>query len=266
MNIYSDGQDFPRKLSEIEKYWLDLILPEDRPGYNYYRNQINNMYVIGYGQFPPFNLILGNKEDLPDLSNPTQSLIATGKFFYKQGNVSVSIYAETEQQVEIDIYPEGFVYTGYSPSDLIHKEISWFTYSNWLPGQKHPLDNSDLRIIQVLKDKFDLVFSPLHKRVWIYEYDSKFIRFIPITNFYQELLKVKKINDINLIANINSLFTNLDKFSDQHITEAFINYNRYWKKIDIKSEIKTKPKEKNFFSKILRGFYGTNNLHWKRSY
>lgn len=254
MSFYFNGQDFPRRLNELERYWLRLILPEDRPGYKLYHDKLEDLFVIGYGKFPPYNLILGKKDDKPDPTISIQPLIATGKFFYELGSVTISIFEEFENQIEVDIQSEGFDYFQIKSSELINKEKNWFTYSNWSPGQNHPFDNSELRVIEIQKDEFDFVISPKHKRLWIYDYNLKFNKFIPVTNFYQELLKVAGIKDASKITDINYFFTNLKKFSDEQIRSAFINYNRYWKKFELKKEIPMKPKKKNFFKKIFERF------------
>ena len=258
MSYYLNGQDFPRKLSELERYWINLILPEDRPGYKIYRDKIENLFVIGYGKFPPFNLILGDKDDKPDPTIPSQALIATGKFIYDQGTVNVSIFEEFENQIEIDIQPEGFNYFQIPTEKIIGKEKNWFTYSNWKPGLKHPFDNSDLRVVEIQKNVIDLVISSQHKRIWIYDYNLKTNKFIPITNFYQEILKVAGIRDVKTMTDLNFFFSNLKKFTDTQIREAFINYNRYWKKFDLQKETPTKSEKKNFFKKIFERFL------WKR--
>jgi hypothetical protein len=258
MNVFTNGQDFPRKLSEVEKYWLYLILPENRPGYKIYRDKIENLYVIGYGKFPPYNLILGKINELPDLSIPSQPLIAKGVFFYDKGSVAVTIFDEFEDQIEIDISSNGFDYWQIQPELLINQEVKWFTYSSWSPGEKHPFDNSELREVEIQRADLELVISPKHKQVWIYDYNLKFNKFIPVTNFYQELLKVARIKDINTMTDINFLFSNIRKFSDDQIRQAFINYNRYWKKFELKPETLIKPGKTNFFKKIFE------RLLWKK--
>lgn len=258
MTYYLNGQDFPRRLSDLEKYWINLILPEDRPGYKIYREKIENLFVIGYGKYPPFNLILGEKEDQPDLSIPAQALVATGKFIYDAGIVNVSVFEEFEKQIEIDIQSEGFDYLQMPAELLINKEQKWFTYSNWSPGQNHPFDGSELRIIEIQRNIIDLVITSKHKRIWIYDYNLKTNKFIPVTNFYQEILKVAGIKDVKTMTDINFFFSNLNKFSNNQIREAFINYNRYWKKFDLKKETPSKTVKKNFFKKIFE------RLLWKR--
>lgn len=249
MNSSYNGQSFPRKLSEIEKYWLYKILPENRSIYKIYRDKIDKLYVIGYGKFPPFNLVLGNKDDQPDLTIPSQPIIATGTFRYNKGKVDVTIFEEAENQIEIDIHSDQFYYFDLNQSEIMNKEISWFTYSNWLPGLNHPEDNSELRLIIIEKDKFCLAISPNHKRIWIYDYKTQALKFLPITNLYQELLKILKIHDPKLITNINYFFQNLNKFSDSQIKDAFLNYNRLWKKVEIVQQKEEKKKE-NFFKKL----------------
>lgn len=257
MNVFSNGQNFPRKLSEVEAYWLNCILPEDRPGYKIYRDKIKNLFVIGYGKFPPFNLILGEKEDKPDLTIPSQPIVATGTFFYKFGKVNVSIFEEFENQIEIDIQSDGFYYHEISSDELINKEIKFFTYSNWSPGQKHPFDDSELRLIKI-DDNISLVISKPHKRIWFHNRELQTNKFIPITNFYQELLRVLKIYEAKIITDINYFFLNLNRFSDAQIREAFINYNRNWKKTDLKLPTESRTEKTNWFKKILK------RILWKK--
>lgn len=256
MNFFSNGQNFPRKLSEIEEYWLNLILPENRPGYKIYRDRIKNLFVIGYGKFPPFNLILGEKETKPDLTIPPQSIVATGTFYYKFGKVNVSIFEEFENQIELDIQSEGFNYNEISSDNLIDNEIKFFTYSNWSPGQRHPFDNSELRQVEIDKNIL-IAISKSHKRIWMHNRETQTNKFIPITNFYQELLRVLKIHNPKIITDINYFFLNLNKFSDAQIKEAFINYNRSWKKVDLVLTIESEVKE-NWFQKFLK------RLLWKK--
>lgn len=257
MNIFSNGQNFPRKLSEVETYWLNCILPEDRPGYKIYRDKIKNLFVIGYGKFPPFNLILGEKESKPDLTIPSQPIVATGTFVYKFGKVNVSIFEEFENQIEIDIQSDGFYYLEISSEELINKEIKFFTYSSWSPGQNHPYDGSELRLIKI-DDNISLAISKLHKRIWLHNIENQTNKFIPITNFYQELLKVLKIYEAKIITDINYFFLNLNRFSDAQIREAFIKYNRSWKKIDLKLPIELGTEKTNWFKKILK------RILWKK--
>ncbi len=258
MNYFLNGQDFPRCLSDLEKYWLKLILPENRPGYKIYREKIENLFVIGYGKFPPYNLILGEKNESPDLSIPSQPVIAKGIFFYENGSVTVTIFDEFENQIEIDISSEGFNYQQIQSVLLINKEQRWFTYSNWSPGDKHPFDNSELREVEIIKNELDLVLSPKYKQIWLHDYNLKFNKFIPITNFYQELLKVAGIKDLKTMTNTNFLFSNIKIFSDELIRRAFFNYNRYLKKFDLKSENMVKTEKKNFFKNIFE------RLLWKK--
>ncbi len=258
MNLSFDGQNFPRKLSEIEKYWINKILPDTSPVYKSYRERIESLFVIGYGKYPPFNLILGEKNDTPELDVHGQPLIATGSFFYKHGRVNVSIFEEFENQIEIDIQSDGFYYYEVISDELKGKEIRWFTYSNWSPGQNHPDDNSKIRLTEIEKDKIVLAISPSHKRIWIYDYSQKLNKFIPITNFYQELLKVLKIQDVKTLTDINYFYLNLNKFTDKQLKDAFLNYNRIWKKISISITLEESGVKENKLFKFFK------RLKWKK--
>ncbi len=258
MSYNWNGQSFPRKISEIESYWLDFILPESNKIYQNYKEKIKDLYVIGYAKNSPFSLILGKKEDNMIDDYPSLQIVATGFFEYDFGKVEISLYEFFEGHLQLDIFVQSQVdINQFNINDLKKRELHKAAFLNWKPGNNHPYDNSSIREVEIQEDKVTLAISEKHKRIWVYEHKNEMIHFIPITNFYQEVLKVARIKSPETITNINYFFLNLNKFTDELIQRAFINYNKIWKKIDYPVEVQISVKKENLLKKILK------RLKWK---
>lgn len=84
------------------------------------------------------------------------------------------------------------------------------------------------------------------------------IFFIPVTNFFNEIIRVRAIKDAKNLPKPNSIFTDTNSFSDEEIAQGFLLYNKHWKKIEIDYSLFEKTesvkKRKSFFDFIkLRG-------------
>jgi hypothetical protein len=228
--IKENNRFYPRQLTKREKYFLFSILPEEKTGYKAYREKIENFYVIGQGRYGETNYILGHKDSKPDLSLPLSPIFACGSIIYKEGTVDIIIHEESENRIEFDI---SFSNPGYIPDDI--QEINRCIYSLWLPGENAPQDNSEVREIVIKEKEYILAISPLHKKLWLYDFKTGINHLLPVSNFYNYLMIVKNIRNPQLVSRPQSLFEKLDYYSDNELVSAFILYNKYFKKADIKS-------------------------------
>lgn len=253
MNQNNNQNKFPRSLTEKEKEWLNFILPAERKGYAEYRNKIEQLCVIGYGRFGGTNLILGKENDKPDLNAPSAPVFASGNIIYNEAEIYVLIHEEFENQIEIDI---SYNHESGVPEKLI--EVSRWTYSNWTPGNKAPRDNSEIREIHLIKNEIVIAIAQVHKRIWVYENKSGINYFIPVTNFFNEIIRVREIREAKNLPKPDSIFTDTNSFSDKEIAQGFLLYNKHWKKLEIDNENFKKAesikKKKSFFDFLkLRG-------------
>lgn len=251
--IQNNNQKFPRRLTNREKEWLEFILPADKNGYAEYRNKIQDLFVIGNGRFGETNLILGKENDKPDLSAPSSPMFASGNIIFKEAEVYVLIHEEFEEQFEIDI---SNLHGKNIPGQLT--EVSRWTYSNWKPGEKAPGDNSDIREIHLIKNEVVIAVAAVHQRIWVHETKSGINYFIPVTNFFNEIMRVRKIKEARNLPKPSSFFTNNNSYTDEEIAQGFLLYNKYWKKIEIDYSLfkkeKIEKKKKSFFDLFkLRG-------------
>ena len=222
------NEKFPRELSAREKNWLFAALPENKLGYKQYRDIIENLLVIGYGRFGEGNFILGEKDDKIDLDASSSPILAVANITFDVGKVYVTIHEELEGQIEVDIKATA---DENIPDDLSQAKV--WTYSDWMPGGKAPFDKSYVREVNLIKKEIILVVAPVHKKVWVYNAKSGINHFVPVTNYYNEMMILLNIKDPEQALNPGRLFTNLDEFTDQQLVQGFLAYNKYWQRIEL---------------------------------
>jgi hypothetical protein len=236
---------FPRELTQREYDWLLTALPENKIGYKKYRDLVENLVVIGCGRFGAGNLVLGEEDDVVDLEDPSAPIFAIANISYQNANIYVTIHEMFENQIEVDIKS---VNGEIIPDDL-GTAIVW-TYSNWVPGDKAPHDNTPVREIAIVKNELILVFAPIHKKVWVYNSKSGINHFIPVTNYYNELMILMGNKDPETALDPGRIFTNLDEFSNQQLIDGFLIYNKRWHRIELDPQLLNKKpdeKKKSFF-------------------
>ncbi len=259
MNI---NGNFPRKLTEREIDWIFWMLPENKPGYRDYREMIKKMMVIGYGKFEPDNLILGQPNDKPNEETFFTPVISLGQIEMKNAKIQISIHKEYKNQIQIDIVN---LLGDVIPENVY--EIKRWSYAHWIPGEVSPATGQSVREVKIFsktKHNLILVISPSDKKIWLHEIDSGINYIIPVTNFFNELLRQRKeIFDKASGLNPNSIFENINKFSDADINNAFINYSKLFAKVDVGAyeEMKEKKGLLDFLKRKLFKGYGkrTNN-------
>ncbi len=231
---------FPRKLNSIEKELLDFILPENRSGYAAINEKLKNLFVIGNGRFGGNNYLIGEKTDVIDLTAPSSPVIAAGYKTIDGKTYYVLLHEEFENIFEIDY-------------QIVERKGKDFTYSDWLPGQKAPGDNSELREITILPSEAVLAIAPKHRRIWVYVKKTGVNHFIPMANLYNEIMRVKGEKDPKIALDVKRIFTDHEILTDDEIRMGFYSYNKYLKKIELDYSYfnKVKPKvKKSFFSKL----------------
>lgn len=227
MSQFENSIEFPRELNKLERQWLFSVLPDDKPGYFNFRRKLETFKVVGHGVNGGMNYFMGKEGSLPDLTAPTAPVLAAGTIEFPETFIDVVVHEEFEGMIEIDIS-----ITGRFPSES-EKELRRWSYSSWVPGRKAPGDNTRVREIELVPDSITIAVAPVHKRIWIYEKATGINHFVPVTNYYNELMRIRKIKDAHTALNSNLLFENIDKYADQDLGAAFLIYNKYWRKIKL---------------------------------
>jgi len=237
--------EFPRKLNEKEKELLFSLLPENREGYGAYREKLSEYYAIGFGRFG--NLIMGEREDNVDLTIPPSPVFAIGSVKTNLGEVYIVIHEEFENQIEIDL----------SDTEFLEAEdfqiLSGWTYSVWKPGMRNPANKEKVREVRIVKNQLVVAVSVSDKKIWVYDGLSGVNHFIPVTKFYDELMRIKGERDPAVALNASRFFVHANEFSDELIARTFIIYNKYAKKIDFEpANYEVRKKRKKSFLKLFK--------------
>lgn len=219
---------FPRDLTDKEKIWLYTALPENKIGYKKYRDLIENLFVIGYGRFGEGNFVLGDANDVVDLEDPSAPIFAISNIAFNEADIYVTIHEEFDDQIEVDIKS----INSESIPENLHQTKIW-TYSTWLPGQKAPSDNSFVREVHLIRNELVLAIATVHKKIWVYNSKSGINHFVPVTNYYNELMLLLENKDAETALNPGRLFTHMNEFTDEQLAQGFLVYNRHWNRVEI---------------------------------
>ena len=229
---------FPRELTRQEKYLLFSVLPEEKPGYNAYREKINELFVTGYGRFNNNNFILGKKNSVPDLNISSTPVFAAGTVKIPGDEIDILINEELDNEIEFDLSLKNSV----ELPDSINETESW-SYSEWNPGDKSPSDNKEVREVIIARGKYLLVFAPSHKKIWLHENESGVNHIIPVTNYYNELMRFRRSKDPAEAMNPKLLFQKLNDFPADDLINAFVLYNKYMRRYPIDFSIYLNPRQ-----------------------
>ncbi|MEP7235818.1 MAG: hypothetical protein ABI778_11045 [Ignavibacteriota bacterium] len=241
---------FPRELSVEEKEFFSWILPESNLAYKAYNQFALTSHAIGEGRWGTGNLLLDNKNSPIDTTLGMPPVIAYGEFLINNIPSSLSVHEyNIDDQLEVQ-------FSGIFPipdSPLISNK---WCYSYWKPGDPCPATGSRLREIAIYNTKsiaiFVLAISAAKKVLWLHDVVSGFNQLIPVTAFYDELLRTKQIRDAALISRPATFFERIDNFSDTEYTLALLEYD---KKASRKFESKdimigSEQQNKSFFQKL----------------
>ncbi|HEY6906636.1 MAG TPA: hypothetical protein VI230_04170 [Ignavibacteriaceae bacterium] len=238
--MISGMMEFPRELTRQEKYLLFSVLPEYKPGYNSYREKINKLCVTAAGRYNSNNLILGRQNTVPDITLPPAPVFAAGTIKIPGDEIDILINEEVDDEIEIELNVKN---STDIPEEI--NELERWSYSDWNPGNKSPGDNGEVREVVAAKGKYILVFAPSHKKIWLHDYENGVNYLIPLTNFYNELMRFKGIKDPAKALNPKIFFQGMAGFSDYDLINALVLYSKYMRRftIDFSKYLKVQQSE-----------------------
>ncbi len=240
-------KEFPRKLSDAELNLLLLLLPENKSGYARYRNLIREYFVIGEGRFGEGNYFLGKSDDEIDLEISSSPILTNGIVQTDKMTFEISINEIQDDKIEFSISP-------YPDENEIYRIEKVLTLSDWTPGKKSPEGNK-VRLYSIDGMNYILVIAPTDHRIWLYEKSSGINYPIPVSNFYNELLRLKRETRNEIYKNPNKLFDDLESFTESEIILAFLLYCKYKRRFHLDHLIDkflTEPKKKKSLFSFFR--------------
>lgn len=244
--------EYPRALTHVERELALWLLPEELPFYSDYHNVIITKEVIAEGRWGMGDLLIGSRDAYIDLTLGMTQVVAYGECMIGGETLTIGIHEPNQDDlVELQfsgIYP--------LPDDLVI-DNGW-SYSYWKPGMNCPATNTEVREITLYRTLeepvFTLAISKANRSLWLHHHANGWNQLIPVTMFYDELLRTKRIRDAALITKPSTFFEKVDEFQDYEYRTALGEYNnRKGNKLDLNGLIisETRETKKSFLGKIL---------------
>jgi len=240
-------RSYPRRLRQKEQELVEWVLPGDRPGYKHYRDLIAGMIVLAEGRRGTGNLVLGFHGDIADVTAPLAPVIAYGMLETTRDKFSITVRECVGEQIDIEIVSN----RGDEIADSYEEKQRW-TYSTWLPGMPSPATHQPVREVVIDNNRI-LAVARQERRLWVYDGNTGVNHLIPITNFYNDLMLVKRIRDPGVALKSDMFFEHLDTYSDAELRSSFIAYNAMRRKVNIVAAetVKEQSRLKDYFRKLL---------------
>jgi len=243
---------YPRSLTHPEKELLLWLLPENIPAYKSYNNFMQSSQAIGEGRWGEGNLLLDKKISSIDLTLGMPPVVAYGECRINNALLSISVHEfNIDDQLEVQ-------FSGVLPIPQSSAINNKWCYSYWKPGDTFPATGETVKEITIRDTSnsmlYVLAISPKKKVIWLHHTRSGFNQLIPITQFYDELLRAKHIRDGALISQPSTFFERVDDFTDNQYITALLEYNKKAsRKFDTTGiVIETERTKKSIFQKLFR--------------
>jgi len=241
---------YPQKLSATEINLLSWLLPENIPAYKPYQDFLQSSQIIGEGRWGEGDLILDRRQSSIDLTLGMPPVVAYGESTINGDQLSISVHEfNIDDQLEIQ-------FSGIYPIPESQESKNKWCYSYWKSGDPCPATGAEVKEIAI-KNSFAttlyvLAISPKKKVLWLHHSISGFNQLLPITAFYDELLRTKHIRDPKLISHPTTFFDRIDDFSGDEYTKALLEYNKKAsRKFDASDIALEAPKrKKNIFQRL----------------
>lgn len=234
---------FPRKLTEYEISILNSILPENKSGYLNYRKKIENYFVVREGRWGINNFYLSDKNEYLNYLPSSASVFSYGRITQNENIIDVVIHEEEENIIEVDIDYKN------SKSQIDFSTAKVDSLAFWSPEIN--IKRDETRIINIIQNEYILVIFIKLKKIIFHEYISGINYTIPVTNFFNEIHRLKRVKDLS-IRKPDIIFTSNELFGDDDFYSAFLNYNNYMRRFNLNlAKFGTViPKKKSLFQKI----------------
>jgi hypothetical protein len=103
------------------------------------------------------------------------------------------------------------------------------------PG-KYLFEDAEVREFEISPGAYTLAIVPKLKKIWLHDISTGVNHIIPVTNFFNELMRLKNIRDPKLALSPGNFFAIINEFRNDEIRKAFLMYDKYLSKFNIKDE------------------------------
>lgn len=219
---------YPRELRAKERDLLDSVLPAARPGYLRARERLATMIVLGQGRRGEGDLVLGMPGDAADRTSPLPPVIAYGMVETTRDAFTITVREEMSAQVNVEIVSG----RGEEVPDHFEEKRRW-TYSTWEPGLPSPATGTGVRQV-ALDPALTLALAPAEERIWVHDAESGMVHLIPITHFYNELMRIRQARDPAIALRSRLFWEQFGTHTDAELHATFAAYNRLKHRVELR--------------------------------
>jgi hypothetical protein len=241
------ASEFPRALSKFELDALAQLLPEDRTGYLKYRTFAERSMVIGEGRWGTGDLFLAEKISPIDLTAGMTPVVTFGEFSVASSGaeieVTVTINEPQDEQLEVQ-FASDVPLNELAGATIIR---SWTT-SLWSPGSNPPIREVPLRSASGIP--FVFAVNAARRMLWVHHTVGGFNQLIPVTGFYEYLLRSHPPKDKKASLSARAFFDELPNLTDEMLRTALLHYNLENRKFDASALEQSEVAQSGFLQRL----------------
>ena len=185
-----------------------------------------------------------------DLTLGMSPVVAYGECTINDSLLSISVHElNVDDQIEVQ-------FSGVFPIPYSSEINNKWCYSYWKPGNPCPATGEPVNEIKIKNSSHSILFvlaiSQKKKVLWLHHASSGFNQLIPVTAFYDELLRAKHIRDGALISRPATFFGMVNDFTDAEYTKALLEYDKKASRKFDSSDIviESEKSKKSLFQKL----------------
>ncbi|HEY9167213.1 MAG TPA: hypothetical protein VIS48_13745 [Candidatus Kryptonia bacterium] len=248
----NNGSDFPRELEPLERELVYGQLPIQSPTYNRYRASIDQMKIVGFGRRGAGHFVLAKHRPAEDIMDLVTPVFAIGGARNRDGELTVVIHEMEQESVSFEL----MAVRGEIESFMNMDFTRWST-SEWQPGSDCPKCSVRVKEVALKVDGSGvLAMCPSHRAIWVWDGVMQVNHIVPLTAFMNELNLQRALKGGKKIYRPPAdVFLDLEDYSDSDFAHAFVLYNKYSHKLEIKDQ-QLVPQQKwraGLFGRIFRG-------------
>ena len=210
-------------LSNLERDLLTWVLPEHRTAYSPYRQAVLTWVVAARAARGDGHIVLAPPGSSVDLEMPLPHVLAYGVLETSLGAVAVTVRERVAEQLDCDI-------SSLSGREIpiLFTELRRWSYSEWNPGMPCPQCGAGVREVcwtAASGQAVTLGICQTDRRLWVFDSSRELALPVPVTSFYNELMRVRRIRDPEIALNPDLFYCSLASYSDAQLRAAFFHYN-----------------------------------------
>ena len=245
---------YPRALTPFETRAIEAVLPRDTPGYRTYLEFARARQVIGEGRWGAGDLILAQQPESIDLKAGMTPVIAFGEIDVVLQNahhqITITVNEPLDDQIEVQFSSD------LDLAVLAEASIaSISTPSTWKPtGRTMQSPVYEVPIRNRHETEYVLAADTTRSMLWLHHTRSGFNQFIPVTGFYEYLLRSHPQKEKKAALNAKLFFAMLPELNEQTMRKTLLHYNAENRKFDASRIEEERAPERSWLDRLKQRF------------